>query len=72
MENNEEEKIHLTDRQQEVLKHMIAGYSNPQIAEILSVSLSTVKAHVSAIIEKFKVKTRVEVTREAIRKGYCD
>ena len=62
----------LTNRQTEVLKYLIKGYSNPQIAEELSISLSTVKAHVSAILEKFNVKTRIEVATEVIRNGYID
>ena len=69
---NEKDKIHLTNREREVLKVMIAGYSNPQIAETLSVSLSTVKAHVSSIIRKFNVKSRVEVTRDAVKRGFLD
>ncbi len=69
---NEKDRIHITNREKEVLKLMIAGYSNPQIAEALSVSLSTVKAHVSSIIRKFNVKSRVEVTRDAVKKGFLD
>lgn len=65
-------KIRLTNRQKEVLKYMIKGYSNPQIAKELSISISTVKAHVSAILEKFNVKSRIEAATDAIRKGYCD
>lgn len=69
---SEKDKIHLTDREKEVLKLMIAGYSNPHIAKDLLISLSTVKAHVSSIIRKFNVKSRVEVTRDAVKKGFLD
>ncbi len=72
MANNDDRIIYLTKRQREVLKLMIAGYSNPHIAETLSVSLSTAKAHVSAIIKKFDVKTRIDVTREAMKRGLLD
>ena len=36
------------------------GYSNTQIAKILDITLHTVKAHVQAILQKFKVKNRVQ------------
>ncbi len=67
-----ESSIYLTGREKDVLKLMIAGYSNPQISEKLSISLSTVKAHVSAIIDKFGVTNRTEVTREAFKHGFID
>lgn len=64
------EKIYLTNRQKEVLKCVIDGDSNPEIAKKLSISLSTVKAHVSAIIDKFHVESRIDVTREAMKRGF--
>lgn len=67
-----ESSINLTGREKDVLKLMIAGYSNPQISEKLLISLSTVKAHVSAIIDKFVVTNRTEVTREAFKRGFID
>lgn len=67
-----ESSINLIGREKDVLKLMIAGYSNPQISEKLLISLSTVKAHVSAIIDKFGVTNRTEVTREAFKRGFID
>ena len=67
-----ESSINLTCREKEVLKLMIAGLSNPQIAKNLSIALSTVKAHVSEIIRKFGVSNRIDLTREALRRGYFD
>ncbi len=69
-ENEDMEDIHLTNRQKEVLKCVIGGDSNPVIARKLSISLSTVKAHVSAIIDKFHVESRIDVTREAMKRGF--
>ncbi len=69
-ENDDMEEIHLTNRQKEVLKYVISGDSNPVIAKKLSISLSTVKAHVSAIIDKFEVESRIDVTREAMKRGF--
>ncbi len=69
-ENEDMEDIHLTNRQKEVLKYIISGDNNPVIAKKLSISLSTVKAHVSAIINKFHVESRIDVTREAMKRGF--
>jgi two-component system, NarL family, response regulator LiaR len=50
----------LTAREHEVLALMIAGLSNPDIAERLMVSQSTAKAHVSHILSKLGVSNRAE------------
>jgi two-component system, NarL family, response regulator LiaR len=57
----------LTVREQEVLKLLVEGCSNPEVAERLSVSLSTVKTHVSHILEKLGVNSRLEAVTLAIR-----
>ena len=54
-------RYNLTDREKEVLKFLIKGYSNPQIAKKLCVSCHTAKAHVCSIIHKMKVNDRVQV-----------
>jgi NarL family two-component system response regulator LiaR len=50
----------LTRREREVLQLMICGLNNPQIAQRLTVSLSTVKYHVSNVISKLGVANRTE------------
>lgn len=57
----------LTDRERDVLKLMVEGQSNPEIAEQLVLSRSTVKTHVSHILEKLGVDTRLEAVTLAIR-----
>ena len=53
---------HITEREFEVLKLLIQGYSNPQIAEKLNITVHTVKAHISSIYEKTGVNSRVNLT----------
>jgi two-component system, NarL family, response regulator LiaR len=57
----------LTNREREILKLLVDGYSNPEIAEQLNLSRSTVKTHVSHILEKLGATSRVEVVTLAIR-----
>lgn len=57
----------LTERERHVLKLLVEGYSNPAIAERLSVSSSTIKTHVSHILEKLGVNSRLEAVSLAIR-----
>lgn len=57
----------LSEREREVLRLLVEGRSNPEIAELLNVGRSTVKTHVSHIMEKLGVNTRVEVAKLAIK-----
>lgn len=59
----------LTSREFEVLKLIVMGKSNTEIAKELFISVHTAKAHVSSIIEKFKVEDRVQMAVKAVRKG---
>jgi len=57
----------LTERERDVLKLLQEGLSNPEIAEQLSVSRSTIKTHVSHILEKLGVNNRLEAVTLSIR-----
>lgn len=57
----------LTEREREVLRLMIQGLNNNQIAERLVVSISTAKFHVSSILSKLGVTSRTEAVAYAIQ-----
>ena len=56
----------LTDRERDVLRCMVDGLNNNEIAEKLVISLGTVKFHISNIFHKLGVDSRVEAVKLAI------
>jgi NarL family two-component system response regulator LiaR len=56
----------LTDRERDVLKCMVAGLNNQEIADQLVISLGTVKFHISNIFQKLAVDSRVEAVKAAL------
>jgi NarL family two-component system response regulator LiaR len=57
----------LTEREREVLNLVVQGNSNQQIADVLVISLATVKAHISSILSKLQVSSRAEAIAYAIK-----
>jgi two-component system, NarL family, response regulator LiaR len=62
----------LTQRELEILRLMVDGMSNPEIAKKLFVSRSTVKFHVSNILMKLGASTRTEAVSMAIHSRLVD
>jgi len=57
----------LTDREREVLGGLGAGWSNAQIAKRLQIGEATVKTHVSRVLMKLGVQSRVQAAVLAAR-----
>jgi LuxR family maltose regulon positive regulatory protein len=55
----------LTAREMEVLRWMCEGYSNQKIAEMLVVSVNTIKKHTNNIYGKLCVKSRTQAVLQA-------
>lgn len=59
----------LSQRELEVLKLMVEGKSNPEIAAELYLSPNTVKTHIRGIMNKLAVDDRVQAAVVALRAG---
>ncbi len=55
----------LTEREVDVLRMMVAGLSNPEIAEALYIAISTVKTHVNHIYGKLDATHRAAAVARA-------
>ena len=60
----------LSDREQTILKMVIGGSNNNEISEIVSLSVSRVKYHLSELFQKFGVSDRISLAVEASRLGF--
>ncbi len=67
--SSEEGRVPLTEREYEVLKHLVEGKSNTEIAKELIVSVHTAKAHVCSILQKMCVNDRVQAAVKAVKEG---
>lgn len=59
----------LTEREYEVLKLVVDGKSNNEIAKCLTISEHTAKAHVCNIIQKLVVDDRTQAAVKALKEG---
>jgi two-component system nitrate/nitrite response regulator NarL len=62
----------LTPRELEIITLVVAGYSNPGIAQKFSISEQTVKHHVSNIFDKLGVSNRLELALFAVNHRLID
>ena len=59
----------LTSRELEVLKQIVDGKSNKEIANVLSISEATVKSHINNILSKLGVSDRTQAATRALQRG---
>jgi DNA-binding NarL/FixJ family response regulator len=61
----------ITRREMEVLRYISDGFTNPEIADKLFISTSTVDSHRKNLILKLNAKNTASLIKIAIQKGYC-
>ena len=59
----------LTIREREVLQLVAEGFTNRQIAEMLKLSIKTVKTHRLHLMQKLDLHDRTELVKYAFQKG---
>jgi DNA-binding NarL/FixJ family response regulator len=62
----------LTAREIQVLQQVATGNANKMIADKLSISEDTVKAHMKSILSKLSANDRTHAVTIAIRRGFLD
>lgn len=62
----------LTEREQEVMALLVKGFSNQEISAQLSISMATVKYHLTSIFSKLGAKNRVEAATIALEHKLLD
>lgn len=67
--NMSDARAQLTEREFEVLRLLVKGRSNTEIAKELIVSVHTAKAHVCSILQKLCVDDRVQAAVKAIKEN---
>ena len=60
----------LSEREREIFQLIAEGNSNKGIAQMLSLSISTVETHRAHIMEKLDLHTTAEIILYAVRKGF--
>jgi DNA-binding NarL/FixJ family response regulator len=63
---------HLTPREMEVLKALVRGLSNKEIAQSLYISVDTERNHMMSILSKLGVHSRLQALVFAVRHGFVE
>lgn len=66
------EKKYLTEREREIVMLILSGKNKRKIAEVLSLSVSTIKTNVENIYRKFDVHNKVELIVFVIKNNIID
>ena len=64
-----QQRVPLTARETQVLRHLALGLSNKEIGRSLAISIETVKEHVQNILRKVSVADRTQAAVWAIKTG---
>lgn len=56
--------LKLTDREKEILKKVVRGFTNAQIADEFDLSIETIKTYIRRIMDKSSIRSRRELTRK--------
>ena len=69
---DENKNYHFTERELEILKEVIMGKNNTQIANDMCLSIHTIKFYVSSILARLSVTTRLEAAVKVVKEHLLD
>ncbi len=72
VKQGEEKEDTLTSRELEIIKLVAEGFSNPEIAEKLIISVRTVESHKTHIMQKLLLNTIADLVKFAIRNNIIE
>lgn len=72
VKQGEEKEETLTSRELEIIKLVAEGFSNPEIAEKLAISIRTVESHKTHIMQKLLLNTIADLVKFAIRNNIIE
>lgn len=61
------DSFNLSERERDVLKHLVKGYSYKMISDELFISIDTVRSHIKKIYEKMHVNSKTEAVALAFK-----
>jgi DNA-binding NarL/FixJ family response regulator len=64
--------IHLSTREHDVVRLVVDGYSNDEIAGTLGIAAKTVETYLRRLFERFDLMSRTELATRALREGWLD
>jgi DNA-binding NarL/FixJ family response regulator len=67
-----EDEYNLTEREKEILKHLVNGYEYKEIAGFTGASPNTIRNHISNIYKKLHVTSKAQAIRKVINKRWID
>lgn len=70
--NNSAEEMHLTASEMRILRLLVKGLSNKQIAQSLHRSVRTIEGHRSHIMQKLGVDNSIELVSRAVAMGLAE
>ena len=65
-------ELPITNREKEILIHLAQGRTNKEISQLLMLSTSTVRNHISSIFTKLRITNRSQATAIAIFAGLLE
>lgn len=69
IDHSENDKIHLTPTEYEVLNYIAKGFTGPEIAKLTGKSVNTIPVHIKNIYRKLSVHNRGEAVYQAMQLG---